>query len=208
MKKSWLGYGLFATLAVAFVLLWVTLGDPVGAIVSLVVLVLGIGLLIAIVGYFFANAPAWLRRLRGVSWDDHLHQLEAEGKAVREEYRALGALTVEELNTSALVHFIDIGGDKILCLYGQQYFDFEPISDDPEVNQPRQFPTESFSLLRHAKSGEVLSLFPGSTVVEPIVGDPIVKSAKLFDMGFKLHDGEIVSGTNLAAIERAIEAAQ
>ena len=55
MKKSWLGYGLFATLAVAFVLLWVTLGDPVGAIVSLVVLVLGIGLLIAIVGYFFGH---------------------------------------------------------------------------------------------------------------------------------------------------------
>lgn len=208
MKKSWLGYALLAISAVVFILLWMTMGDPVGAILSLAVLALGGALLIAVLGYFVSNVPAWFRRLRGISWDDHLGQLEADGEAVRENYRASRALTIEDLNTSSLVHFIDIGGGKVLCLYGQQYFDFEPITDDPDVNQPRQFPTKSFSLLRHAKNGEVLSLFPGSAVFDPTVCDPIVKLEKLFDLGFELRDGEIVSGSSLDAIERALEDAR
>ncbi|MDH3614313.1 MAG: ABC transporter permease [Gammaproteobacteria bacterium] len=208
MKKKWLGYGLLAVIVVIYVLLWLAIGDPVGAFLSLIVLALGGGLILAILGYFSSNAPAWFRRLRGVSWDEHLRQLEANGEAVRDEYEAIRALTVEELNTSSLLHFVDVGGGKVLCLYGQQYFDFEPITDDPEVNQPRLFPTKKFSLLRHKKKGEVLSVFPGSDVFEPTVCHPITKPEKLFDLGFELKDGEIVSGLSLDVIERVMQAAK
>jgi hypothetical protein len=206
VKKSWLNYGLPGIVVLAFVLLWVAVEDPLGAFLSLVVLALGGGLVVAVFGYLVSNAPAWFRGLRGVSWDDYLKQLEANGEAVREEYYATGALTVEELNTSSLVHFVDIGGGRILCLYGQQHFDFEPIEDDPEVNQPRQFPTRDFALLRHVKRNEVLCLFPGSGVFEPIVCEPIAKPDHLFNLGFKLRDGEIVTGASLKAVERALKA--
>ncbi|MDH3804438.1 MAG: hypothetical protein OEU90_03090, partial [Gammaproteobacteria bacterium] len=67
MKKKWLGYGLLAVIVVIYVLLWLAIGDPVGAFLSLIVLALGGGLILAILGYFSSNAPAWFRRLRGVS---------------------------------------------------------------------------------------------------------------------------------------------
>lgn len=208
MKKSLIGYGLLSVLIVVFGLLWMEIGDLVGAFLSFIVLVLGVGLLVAVIGYFVSNAPAWSRRFRGVSWENHLKLLETSGKAVREEYQATRALTAEALHTSSIIHFIDIGEGNILCLYGQQYFDFEPITDDPEINQPRQFPTKDFSLLRHVKKGDVLSLFPGSAVLEPTICGPISKPYKLFDLGLELRDGEIVTGSSLNAVERAIQGAR
>ena len=208
LKKSWLGYGLLATLIAVFALLWLATGDLAGAILSLIVLVLGGGLAVAVLGYLFSNAPAWIRRLRGVSWDDYLLQLEKTGKALREEYEASRALTVEELHTSSLLHFIDIGDGKILCLFGQQYYDFEPITDDPEVNQPRLFPTTTFSLVRHHKRDEVISLVPGADVFEPTVCEPIIRPEKLYELGIELRNGEVISGVAFDDIERAIRAAK
>lgn len=208
MKKSWFGYGLLVIFLVLLVWVWRATGDLVGTILSLVVLALGGGLIFVVLAYVFSNVSAWFRRLRGVSWGEHLKRLEANGEAVREEYEASQALTVEELNTSSLMHFVDLGGGKILCLIGQQYYEFEPINDDPEVSQPRQFPTENFSLLRHAKTGEVLSLFPGSEVIEPTICAPVVWPQKLYDLGFDLRDGEVVSGSSMDAVERIVRDAK
>jgi len=204
---NWLGYGLLAILIATFVLLWLALGDLTGAILSLIVLLLGGGLAVAVLGYLISNAPTWFRYLRGVSWDDYLQQLEKTGKALREEYEASRALTVEDHTTGRLMHFVDIGSGRILCLYGQEYYEFEPIDDDPDWNQSRQFPTETFSLLRRAKNDEVLALFPGSVVLEPTTCDPIVKPQKLIELGFQLIDGEIVSGSSLQAVERVLKTA-
>jgi hypothetical protein len=153
------------------------------------------------------GSALWYRRFRGIPWEDHLNQLEANGDAKRHEYQANHALTVQGLTTGRLMHFIDIGSGKILFLYGQQYFVFEPIDDDPGRNQSRQFPTRSFSLLRHAKKDGVLALFPGSVTFDPTVCDPIVNPKKLLDLGFQLRDGEILSGSSLDAVERVLKAA-
>ncbi len=208
MNKRLIGYGVLFFVVVVFGLLWWKLGDPVGALLSLIVLSLGIGLLLAIVSYFAESFPGWLRRVRKVSWEDHVERLEAEGKAARNEYQAIGAVSVEDLNTGSLMHFIDIGEGRILCLFGQYYYEFEPIDDDSDLNQPRRFPTKQFALLRSVKNDEVLGLFPGPEVFEPIVFDPIVKLEKLFDMGFELKDGEIVTDTSLDAVKRAVAAAK
>ena len=207
MKKSWIRYGLLAVLAITFILLWITSGDLVRATTVLVILVLIGAFLVAILGDVISEVPLWYRRFRGIPWKDHLNQLEADGDAIRKEYKASRALTVEDFATGCLMHFIDIGSGRILCLYGQQYYEFEPIDDDPDVNQARQFPTETFSLLRHAKKDEVLALFPGSVVLEPTICDPIVKPKKLMSLGFQVTDGEIVSGSSLQDVERALKAA-
>ena len=207
MKKSWIRYGLLAVLAVTFTVLWIASGDFVHAAIALIILVLIGAFLVAIAGDVITEVPLWYRRFRGIPWNDHLNRLEADGKAIRENYQAVRALTVEDFTTGSLLHFINIGGERILCLYGQQYYEFEPIDDDPDLNQARRFPTETFSLLRHAKKDEVIALLPGSVVLEPTICDPIVKPKKLVELGFQLKDGEIVSSWGLQAVERALQAA-
>lgn len=208
MKSSRLRYGVFAVLAVSYVLLWLILGDPAGALWSLIVLLLGVTLLAAVIGFLVSTIPDWLRRIRGISQEDHLANLEASGKAVREVYEANQVLTVEKLDTGSIMHFIDVGHGNVLCLVGQYYFDFEPIDDDLELKQTRRFPTNKFSLLRRTKTGEVLALFPGSTVIEPTVCDPVVTPHKLYELGFELRDGEVVSDSSMDAIERIIRDAR
>ena len=207
VRKKWYGYGLLAAVAATFVLLWVAVGDSAGAFLSLLVLSLGIALIVAVLGYLISNGPSWIRRLRGVSRDEHLRNLEASGHAVREQYRTVDALSFEDLNTGSLVHVIDIGAGRLLCLVGQQYYDFEPVDDDPEVNQPRLFPSREFSLLRQVESNAVLALFPGTVVVEPTVREPVSRFEKLFELGIRLEDGEIVTGVSLGEVKRAIRPA-
>lgn len=199
--------GSLAVLVIVFVALWIASGDLVIAVTTLTVFVLLGAFLMAILGDIISEVPLWYRRLRGIPWADYLTQLEKSGDAVRFEYHANHALTVNDFTTGRLMHFIDIGSEGVLCLYGQQYYEFEPIDDDPDENQLRQFPTKTFSLLRRSKNDEVLALFPGSVVLEPTICESIVEPRKLMELGFRLVDGEIVSGSSLQAIERVLKAA-
>lgn len=134
----------------------------------------------------------FLRLLRGISDEEYLETLLSSGKAKKETYKVLSALSFDDLNTSCAVHILDIGNNENLCLYGQYLYDYEPIDDDPEMNQQRKFPTEEFSLIRKVKEDELLQLIPGIKVIEPI----IIKNPnldKLYDLGFQLKDGEIIS---------------
>ena len=169
MMKRWFSYSLLAALAVAFLAVWIYYGSILDAVAFIIVLLFVSAIPAAVLAYIVSNAPIWLSMLRGTSAEDHLARLEKEGKAVREQYQVLGAVTLDDLNTGCLIHFLDIGDGRILCLYGQVYYDFEPITDDPEINQPRKFPTRDFSLLRHSKKNEVLDISPGSEVFEPAI---------------------------------------
>ena len=57
-KLTLISLSLLVGAALIFSLLWLASGDPVGALLSLVVIVLGLGLLLAIVGYLVSNAPS------------------------------------------------------------------------------------------------------------------------------------------------------
>jgi hypothetical protein len=204
MKKI-ISFGLPLGALLAFAWLWIATGDPVMAGLSLAVLTLALALLLAVIGYLVSNASNWWRRVRGVSWEDHLLQLETSGRAVREHYRGFRALTFEDHSCGSLMHLVDIGENRILCLYGQQYYDFEPLDDDPEINQPRRFPTTAFSLLRGVKRNDVLAIFLGSTVLDPLVCEPIKDRRRLADLGLKFEDGAIVAGVTIDAAERVLQ---
>ena len=205
-KLTLISVSLLVGAALIFAVLWIASGDPVGAVLSLVVIVLGVGLLLAVVGYLVSNARSWWRGVRGLSWQDHLLQMESSGKAVREHYQGLRALTFEDHTCGCLMHLVDIGENRILCLYGQHYYEFEPIDDDPEDNQPRKFPTTTFSLLRDTRRRDVLDLVPGSIVLEPVVCKPIAEQRQLGDLGVEFEDGQIIAGLTLDAAERALQA--
>src|SRR5262245_40718838 len=146
--KKWLGYGVLAGLLVTYAVLWFITKDAVGAFVSLMALAVVAAFVGAIAAYVFQNVPS-------------------RDAGEREVYETRRALSVEDLNTGCLLYVIEIADGRLLCLYGQHYYEFEPIDDDPQVNQSRTFPTKTFSLLRHKKNQEVLKVSPGLGVVEP-----------------------------------------
>jgi hypothetical protein len=142
-----------------------------------------------------------LRWLRGISWEDHLKKLEEEGKAGREFYQVSRAITFEDLRTSCLVHLLEVGDNQLLCLCGQYYYEFEPIEDDPDMNQPRKFPTQSFSMLRRKSNREILKIFPGADVLEPTVCGGVVQPQKLYNLGIRLEDGELAMSVSFETVE-------
>jgi hypothetical protein len=188
-----------------FVALWVAVGDLLGALLSFAVLALASLLVVAMVGFVVSNLPGWWRAVRGVGWDEHLVRLENDGKAIRERYETTRCITFEDLSTGCIAHLLDLGDRGILCLYGQSYFEFEPIDDDPDVSQPRKFPTKNFSLLRRKSNGEVLALYPGADVFEPTVCGGIVGPEEAID--HKLKDGGIISTKSFEDIEQSCKSA-
>lgn len=148
------------------------------------------GIAAALLSVFLFNA-GFIRRLKGQSDRDYLNELLAKGEAVTEHYTVNAAISFEDLSTGSQAHLLDIGNGNVMCLYGQYLYDYEPIEDDPEINQDRKFPTRQFSVVRRLKDAEILVLAPGAEVVEPrCLENPDVKP--LHDLGFKLQDGEIV----------------
>jgi len=190
---------LFAVV-VLLAMLWLVIGDFVGAFWSLAVLALASILVIAVAGYLVSNFPTWSRAIRGISWEAHLERLERDGEAIRERYEVSRSISFQDWSTGCLAHLLDIGDRELLCLYGQSYFDFEPIDDDPDVNQPRKFPTKVFSLLRRKSSGEVLALFPGAEVFEPTDCGGIVAPEKA--LTFRLKDGEVIQNKLFEDVEQ------
>ncbi len=193
-----------------FGVFWYLGGDVGDAAKSTFLLIVVLGLfaavLVLIIGVL-REVPRAYRALRGISYDDYVRDLESRGKARRDHFTASRALTAEDYTISGLAHFLDIGEGRILCLRGQNYYDFEPIEDDPEVNQDRQFPTRDFSVLFLKNNDDVLQLFPGSDVFEPRCMDPIIEPNSLYDLGFELEDGEIVTGVPFEDVERALAVA-
>lgn len=207
--RKLLGYAPLAIIALVFGVFWYLSGDLEGAakttFMLLVVLGLFAAVILLVVGILF-SIPGWLRTLRGISYDDHTRDLEERGKARRERFSATRAMTAEDYTISGLAHFLDIGDGRILCLRGQQYYDFEPIEDDPEVNQDRQFPTRDFEVMFRVRNGEVLDLYPGSQVFEPKLFDPVVEPESLYELGIEFEDGEIVTGLSWEEVEKALAA--
>lgn len=145
----------------------------------------------------------FLRRLKSKTEKQYIDELIRNKKAVKETYHATDAVTFDDLSTSSMCHIIDIGNERLLCLYGQYLYDYVEIDDDPELLQSRSFPTSSFSLVRKVKNGEIMQLNKGNSVIDEVR----YKNAKvenLGPLGFKLEDGEIVSGVSLAEVGHAL----
>ena len=143
-----------------------------------------------------------IRRFRGISYEDHVKNLLADGKAKVEEYTVQNAIVFEDMDTGCTAYLLDIGGSRMFVLYGQDY-GFEPINDDPEINQERLFPTESFSITRESKNRRVLDATPkGKVINSSIIESPRIEN--LADFGFTLEDGEIVENIAFDDVLKAL----
>lgn len=151
------------------------------------------GMFFLIFSSAFIFNEGFIRLLKRQSYQEHIDELIKKGKATKKNYEVLSAISFEDLNTGSYVHLLQIKDSEFICLYGQYLYDYEPISDDPEINQARKFPTRSFSVVMKSKNSEIIDIAPGKEVLEPtVINDPNIQAAR--KLGIKLDDGELLSG--------------
>ena len=92
--------------------------------------------------------------------EEHRRVLEKLGLLESTTFRATRAFGVEEFEDEGLHYFLELTDGRVLFLSGQYLYDYEPISDDPETNQPRLFPSTEFTVRRHKKEGYVVTRSP------------------------------------------------
>ena len=88
-------------------------------------------------------------------------------------------------------------------MYGQYLYEYTEIDDDPDLNQDRSFPTSEFSLIRKLKNNEVIKLEVGNKVIDELVFKD-VEVERLYDLGIKLEDGEIIRGIGFSKIRDTV----
>jgi hypothetical protein len=104
-----------------------------------------------------------------VSIEQQARELEAQGLLESANFRATRAFGVAEVEDEGLHYFIELENGGVLYLSGQYLYDYEPIDDDPDLNQPRSFPCTEFTIRRHKKEGFVVDIARSGRVIEPEV---------------------------------------
>ncbi len=133
--------------------------------------VLGIGLALCMLTLCGAALvlfnPWWANPLGAMTPEELLRRLEREGLLASADYHARRAFGVQESDDEGLHYFLELTDGRVLYLSGQYLDDYEPIADDPELNQPRRFPCTDFTVRRHRTEGYVVELVCRGTVLEP-----------------------------------------
>jgi hypothetical protein len=143
-----------------------------------------------------------LARIKRTPIDAYTLELERKGKATRETILSKRSLFFEDLNTSSPVYLIDVPHKGLLCLYGQYLYQWSPIDDDPEMNQPRGFPCSEFDVIRRKRNGVVLELELRGSVYEPEEFSP---SPKLIGkLAFPIEDGKYLPDVTYEAARAAL----
>ncbi len=138
--------------------------------------------------------------LRRKPLTEHLSELDAKGRLVRQRFQATRAFAVEAFEDEGLHFYIELADGRVLYLNGQYLYDYEPITDDPEFNQARSFPCTEFEVLRHKDAGYVLQIDCAGKVLEPEIMAPPFGRAD-FRRGMP-EDGEIIVEESYERIKR------
>jgi len=133
-----------------------------GPLVGLL-LVVWMSVLTMLALYFF-NRPVDPRRGDPEAW---LRDLEAKGLIVTREYNASRVFAVEEFEDEGSHYFVELADGSVLRLSGQYLYEYEPITDDPDLNQARRFPCTRFTVRRHRDTGDGIDLICAGEVLEP-----------------------------------------
>ena len=117
---------------------------------------------------FLFNKKRWFRPLfLGKTLEEQIAELEQNELLVSETFRARRAFQLEEFEDEGSHYFIELDDGRTLYLNGQYLYDYEPIGDDPELNQSRKFPCKQFTIRRHKKAQYVVDILCSGDVIEP-----------------------------------------
>jgi hypothetical protein len=140
---------------------------------------------------FLFNKSRYRPNLSRKSLEEQLAELEEKGLLVNESFKARRAFHVEEYEDEGSHYFIELNDGAVLFVTGQYLYEYQDISDDPELNQNRKFPCSEFTLQRHKETSSVMNIVCAGQVL-PIecVAPPFSKSA--FKRGLVPEDGEVL----------------
>jgi hypothetical protein len=154
----------------------------------------GLGLLLVClsVGAVVWFNPWWANPFGRMTGEELVRRLEARGLLLSSDFEARRAFGVEEYADEGSRYFLELVDGQVLHLCGQYLGDYEPISDEPELNRPRRFPCTAFTVRRHKTEGEVVDLVCRGTVIEPEFIAPPLTKRRQRSIG-ALKDGQVLS---------------
>ena len=165
----------------------------------------GLGIAVFVIGMVVLSA--WLFNRRGAgplgrtTTEERIRELEAAGQLESTTFRATRAFGVEESEDEGLHYFLELADGRVLFLSGQYLYDYEPISDDPDVNQPRSFPCTEFTVRRHRAERYVVEIVRGGAVLEPeVIGPPFGRQA--WRAKRVPEDGQVIADATYDALKR------
>ena len=110
---------------------------------------------------------------------------------------------MQELEDEGLHYFLELDDGRVLLMSGQYLYDYEPITDDPEQNQPRLFPCTQFTVRRHRTKRYVIDLLCGGTVLAPEVMAPPFRT-ETWQMDRFPEDGEMFGSGSYDGLKRQL----
>ena len=153
---------------------------------------------------FYSFNPKGTNALGLRSAEEQLAELARRDLIVETSFTATRAFGVEDYEDEGSHYFLELAdGSGILALCGQYLYNYEPIADDPELNQPRSFPCTSFTVRRHRTEHYVIDLVCGGDVLEPEVmaSGHVIK--EWVQDGFAPEDGTILTGVSFDRLKRS-----
>ena len=115
---------------------------------------------------------------------------EAAGLLASERFQATRAFEVEEREDEGRHLYLELHDGRVLFLCGQYLYDYDEISDDPEMNQKATFPCTEFVLKRHKTEGWVHSIECGGSLIRSLGRLPHYSKAYIKRYGFP-EDGQV-----------------
>lgn len=187
-----------------FVAVALVSASGVGERVSVVVgLALGLLLILLSVAAVYLFNPWWANPLGLTKWEEVLRRLEDEGLLASSHFHARRAFCVQEFDDEGLHYFLELTDGRVLFLSGQYLYDYEPIADDFEGNQPRRFPCTDFTIRRHKTEGYVVELICRGAVIEPEFFAPPFPRQKQWSGRFP-EDGQLILDTTYDALKASL----
>jgi hypothetical protein len=132
--------------------------------------------------------------------EEQIRALEKQGALVSTDFRAVRAIEIEEYEDEGSHYFIELADGAVLYLNGQYLYDYEELTDDPELNQRRRFPCSEFTIRRHRTEGYVADIDCRGAVLEPEMTFPHF-TRNDFREGRVPEDGEVLRNRNYDEIK-------
>lgn len=133
--------------------------------------------------------------------EEFIKGLEKKGLLDQQDFQAIRAFTIEEYEDEGTHYMIELRDGSVLYLSGQYLYDYEPIDDDPDLNQPRGFPCTDFTIKRHREEGYVVEIVRRGEVLEPECRAPSFDWKDLKN-GTVPEDGQIFSDKSYEDLKR------
>lgn len=164
-------------------------GPGAASIVVVAMLIIGVELATVILSPG-SSTPFGILGRKGK--DCTIEAVRAKGELEQRTFHARRAFEVAECGDEGLHYFIELADNSILYLTGQYLYDFAPISDDPELEQPRLFPCTEFVISRDKNRDYFIQIDCKGTVIEPECITPPF-SSKDHQQGRVPDDGDIIT---------------